>query len=162
MCRQLTIDNERYSRENAGEIAVVSGRDALSRVELWRAVAEATEEIRSVVGGVRRAVVIHLPNCTEWVVTFLAVLRAGHVPATLPVTTPEAHLRHIFDLIRPALAICAGRNLRASPDAAIRRAAAGASTEVPVTTADGARLTMPGQVTPPQLGPSTCPTPLHT
>ncbi len=147
--RRLIDRFETHVTEGPGEIAVVSGGDALSRVELWRAVAEATEQIRSVVGGGRRAVVIHLPNCTEWVVTFLAVLRAGHVPATLPVTTPEAHLRHIFDLIRPALAICAGRNRRASHDAAIRRAAAGASTGVPVTTADGSRLTMHGQVTPP-------------
>ena len=75
---------------------------------------------------------IHMPNCTAWVVMFLAVLRAGQVPATPPVTTPEAHLRHIFDLIQPALVVCARRNRRASPDEAIRRAASGAATQIAV------------------------------
>ena len=39
--------------------------------------------------------VVHLPNTTSWMVMFLAVLRAGHVPATPPVTTEADHLRHI-------------------------------------------------------------------
>ena len=73
---------EAHVIEGPGELALVSGGDTLSRSELWIAAGSAAEEIRSVVGGGRRVVVIQLPNCTAWVVMFLAVLRAGHVPAT--------------------------------------------------------------------------------
>ena len=137
---------ESHVAEGPHEIALVSGGNTLTRAELWRLAGEAAEQLRDVVGPGRRVVVIHLPNCTAWVVTFLAVLRAGHVPATPPVTTPEAHLGHIFDLIQPALVICAGRNRRASPDEVIRRAAAGACTQVAVAVTDGASLTVHGPV----------------
>ena len=138
--RSLIDRFEAHVSEGPGELALVSGGDSLSRSELWHAAGEAAEEIRSVVGGRRRVVVVHLPNCTAWVVMFLATLRAGHVPATPPVTTPEAHLRHIFHLIEPALVVCAGRDRRASPDEAIQRAAAAASAKVAVAAPDGALL----------------------
>ena len=147
--RRLIDCFESHVAEGPSDLALVSGDDTLSRSELWHAADEAAEEIRAMVGGGRRVVVIHLPNGAAWVVMFLAVLRAGHVPATSPVTTPEAHLRHIFDLIRPALAICAGRNGPASPDDAIRRAAAGASPRVAVAVADKALLTAHGPAVPP-------------
>ncbi len=147
--RRLVDRFEAHATEAPGEPAVVSGGDTLSRSELWDASGEAAEEIRRAVGGGRRVVVVLLPNCVEWVVMFLAVLRAGHVPATLPVTTPEAHLRHIFDLVRPVLAVCAGSSRRTAPADAIRRAAAGASTGVTVAAVDGARLTMHGPAVPP-------------
>ena len=138
--RSLIDRFEAHVSEGPGELALVSGGDSLSRSELWHAAGEAAEEIRSVVGGGRRVVVIQLPNCTAWVVMFLAALRAGHVPATPPVTTPEAHLRHVFHLIEPALVVCAGRDRRASPDEAIQRAAAAASARVAAAAPDGALL----------------------
>ena len=64
-----------------------------SRGDLWNEAGEAAEKIRAVVGDVRRVVVVHLPNSTSWLVMFLAVLRAGHVPATPPVITEADHLR---------------------------------------------------------------------
>ncbi|MCE2512715.1 MAG: AMP-binding protein [Acidimicrobiia bacterium] len=69
---------------------------------------------------------------------------AGHVPATPPVTGPEAHLRHIFGLIEPALVICADRTRRGLPAEVIRRVAAAASIRVAVSAAEGARLAVPG------------------
>ena len=140
--RPLIDHFEAHVAEGPSELALASGGDTLSRCELWHAAGEAAEEIRSVVGDRRRVVVIHQPNCTAWVVMFLAVLRAGHVPATPPVTTPPAHLRHIFGLIQPAMVICAARNRRASPDEAVRRAASGASTRVAVAVAEGTSLAM--------------------
>jgi len=110
--RRLIDRFEAHVTEGPGELALVSGVDTLSRSDLWHAAGEAVDEIRSVVGGGRRVVVIQLPNCTAWVVMFLAVLKAGHVPATPPVTMPEAHLRHVFQLIEPALVVGAGRNGR--------------------------------------------------
>ena len=136
--------------DGPGELALVSGSDTLSRSELWRLAGQAAEEIRSAVGGGRRVVVIQMPNCTAWVVMFLATLRAGHVPATPPVTMPEAHLRHIFHLIEPALVVCAGRPRREAPDEAIRRAAAAAAIGVAVAAADGALLAVHGPATPPE------------
>ena len=142
--RRLVDCFESHVTEGPDKLALVSGGSTLSRSELWHAAGEAADEIRSVVGAGRRVVVILLPNCTAWVVMFLATLRAGHIPATPPVSTPEAHLRHIFGLIQPAMVICAGRNRRASPEEVIRRAAAGVCAQLAVAVADGARLAVHG------------------
>nr|MDE0500217.1 AMP-binding protein [bacterium] len=110
--------------EAPDRLALVSGGDTLSRGDLWKEAGKAADQIRAVVGDARRVVVIHLPNTTSWMVMFLAVLRAGHVPATPPVTTEADHLRHIFELTRPALAISAGSHGRASPARIVQEAAA--------------------------------------
>ena len=122
---QRLVDRfESHVAESPDHPALVSGRDSLSRADLWNAAGDAAEKIRAVVGGGRRVVVVHLPNTTSWMVMFLAVLRAGHVPATPPVTTEAGHLRHIFELVRPALAISVSRHRRASPSEAVCEAAA--------------------------------------
>ena len=140
--RRLVDRFEAHVAEGPGELAVVSSDGAVTRSELWRAAGEAAPAIRSIAGDGPRAVVIQLPNCVEWVVMFLAVLRAGHVPATSPVTTGEAHLRHILELIEPALVICAGPNRPRSSHEAVRRAAA--ARQVPVAIADGDQLAADG------------------
>ena len=122
--RRLVDRFESHVAEAPDGLALVSGRDTLTRADLWNAAGEAAEKIRAIVGDARRVVVVHLPNNTSWLVMFLAVLRAGHVPATPPVTTEADHLRHIFELIRPALAITVGRHRQASPAEAVREAAA--------------------------------------
>ena len=96
----------------------------LSRAERWSAAGEAAEAIRSVTGPGRRVVVVLLPNDVAWPVMFLAVLRAGQVPATPPVTTTADHLRHIFELTEPAMAITVSRHRRAAPADTVRQAAA--------------------------------------
>ena len=118
---------DRFESHVAGapdRLALVSGGDTLSRGDLWDEAGKAADEIRGVVGDARRVVVVHLPNSTSWMVMFLAVLRAGHVPATPPVTTEADHLRHVFELTRPALAISVGRHGRASPAGIVHEAAA--------------------------------------
>ena len=135
---------ESHAADGPDVLGLASGRETLSRSDLWHAAGAAAEEIRSVIGSRRRVVVILLPNGAAWVVMFLATLRAGHVPATPPVTTPEAHLRHIFELVEPALVICADRNGQGSPDEVIGRAASAASIQVAAAAADGTRLTVSG------------------
>ena len=122
---QRLVDRfECHVAEAPDDLALVSGRDTLSRADLWNAAGEAAEKISETVGDARRVVVVHLPNSASWMVMFLAVLRAGHVPATPPVATETDHLRRIFELIRPALAISVGRPRRASPAEAVQEAAA--------------------------------------
>jgi len=126
-------------------LALVSGEAALSRGELWSAAGEAAEKIRSVTGPGRRVVVLLLPNETAWLVMFLAVLRAGHVPATPPVTTSTDHLRHIFELTEPALAISVSRYRRAALADTVRQAAAGsAGAVVGLALAEGRSLDVCG------------------
>jgi len=122
--RRLVDRFESHVASGPDDLAVISGSDTLSRSDLWNAAGEAAEQIRTAVGDARRVVVVHLPNTTSWLVMFLAVLRAGHVPATAPVTTEARHLRHIFELVKPALAISVSHHRRASPVEAIREAAA--------------------------------------
>ena len=121
---QRLVDRFQSHVANAPDaLALVSGGDTLSRVELWDAAGEAAEKIRLDICGGRRVVVVHLPNCTAWLVMFLAVLRAGHVPATPPVTTTTDHLRHIFELTEPALVISVRGRRQASPAEAVIEAA---------------------------------------
>ena len=120
-----------------------SGEVTLSRAELWSAAGEAAAEIRSITGPGRRVVVLLLPNEPAWLVMFLAVLRAGQVPATPPVTTTASHLRHIFELTEPALAISVSRHRQATPADTVRQAAAGAAGVV-VGLAEGRSLDVSG------------------
>ena len=138
--RRLIDRFESHVAEGPGELALVSGDDTLSRAELWRLAGEAAEEIRDIVGPGRRVVVIHLPNSTAWVVMFLAVLRADQVPATPPVTTTAAHLRHILDVVEPALIVSTRRHRQTLPAEAVREAASGGGTRVALAVADGASL----------------------
>ena len=138
--RRLIDCFESHVAEGPDELALVSGGDTLSRAELWRLAGDAAAGIRDVVGPGRHVVVIHLPNSTAWVVMFLAVLRAGQVPATPPVTTTAAHLRHIFEVIEPALVVSTRRHRQTSPAEAAREAASGSGAQIALAVADGASL----------------------
>ena len=142
--RRLIDRFESHVTEGPDKLALASGRETLSRSELWHAAGVAAGEIRSITGRRRRVVVILLPNSAAWMVMFLATLRAGHVPATPPVTTPEAHLRHIFGLVEPVLVISADQDRRGSPAEGVEQAAAAASVPVATVGADGARLAVSG------------------
>ena len=115
---------EAHVARSPESLALVSGEVMLSRAELWSAAGEAADKIRGITGPCRRVVVLLLPNEVTWMVMFLAVLRAGQVPATPPVTTTANHLRHIFELTEPALAITVGRHRQAAPADTVRQAAA--------------------------------------
>jgi len=132
---------ESHVADDPDALALISGKDALSRSELWHAGGEIAEQIHSVIGGGRRVVLLHLPNSTGWLVMFLAVLRAGHVPATAPVATASDHLSHILELVEPALAVSVLRHRQASPAEAVMEAAARVP-DVAVGLVDGTTLTM--------------------
>ena len=85
--------------------AVISGPNQLSFAELWRTAGAAADTIRSIGEGRRKVVLIILPNDKRWMVSFLATLRAGHVPATAPITTSGEHFRHIIELTDPAVVV---------------------------------------------------------
>ena len=153
---------EAYVDKGPDRLALVSDGTAMSRWELWHAAGMAAEQIRSLAGTARRPVVILLPNCADWMVMFLAVLRAGHVPATPPVTTSEAHLRHIFELTRPALVICTGQGPGDRPADSVRRAAAAAACgPVSVAVAKGGRLAPDGPLSSPAIAENVPETTAH-
>ena len=121
---------EAHVARSPESLALVSGEVMLSRAELWSAAGEAADKIRDVTGPCRRVVVLLLPNEVTWLVMFLAVLRAGQVPATPPATTTANHLRHIFELTEPALAITVSRHRQA----AAAEVSGGATAETPAGT----------------------------
>ena len=120
-------------------LALSDGVVSLSRAELWLAAGLAAGEIRSAVGGERRVVAVHLPDSTTWLVMFLAVLRAGHVPATLPITATTHDLVHAFEIMEPAMVISATQGPEARPAPAVLEAVSQAS-GVSVALAEGTVL----------------------
>lgn len=92
-------------------LAYVQGVESLVRAELWLAAGLVVDQIRSSVGAVRRVVVVHLPDSLSWLVMFLAVLRAGHVPARLPTAATPGHLLQVLEQVKPAMVISAADSL---------------------------------------------------
>lgn len=119
-------------------LALVSGSDRLTLGELWNVAGERARELAAAIGPRRRVVLIDLPNETAWMVVFLAVLRAGHVPATVPVTTTAAHLAHLIDLIDPVLVVGGVAAGRLATSEAVHEAVGCPG----VATAEGTELTI--------------------
>jgi acyl-CoA synthetase (AMP-forming)/AMP-acid ligase II len=118
---------EKLVYANPSHRALVDDRGTvLTRAELWN---RAGALARSLDGaGVRRgdAVLVYLPNTAQWQVTFLACLRLGAVPATLPITTDADTLAYVYDLVG-ARAVIAPRTARRRPTGEWARAAAAAT-----------------------------------
>lgn len=140
------------------EPALISGDDTLSRAELWSRAGEAAEQIRGAAGTGRQVVVVQLPNCTAWVVVFLAVLRAGHVPATSPATTTAAHMGHICGLVDPALVVSARRR-QEPPTGTVREDITETAAEIAVAGAGEASMRVLG---PADRQPRSCGVPDET
>lgn len=85
--------------------AVIAGDVALTRGELWDSATDLAEELRGAAGGDHGIALIRLPNGASWMTAFVASMRAGLVPATLPTTTTPDHVRHVIDLVAPAVSI---------------------------------------------------------
>jgi len=89
---------QRWALADPGRLAVADNSGCLTFGELWgqaSALAEDLTYLRPTPG----IVLIHLPDTTDWMRTFTAVLMAGGVPATIPITTTADHLRHAIDLV---------------------------------------------------------------
>lgn len=107
--------------------AVVDDSDtALTRAELWARAGDLATSLQE--HGVRRGdvVIVYLPNSVDWQVAFLACLRLGAVPATLPVTTDAATLTHVHALVG-ARATITRTTVRSRPTAEWATAAAAAA-----------------------------------
>lgn len=109
--------------EEPGALAFAEGAGTLTRAELWLASGIAAGEIRSAVGSAKRVVVLHLPDSAAWLVMFLAVLRAGDIPARLPVTAEVQDLLRVFDQVEPAMIISAADGPEGMPAPAVLEAA---------------------------------------
>ena len=120
--------------------ALVSGEFELTRAELWALAGEWADVLGREVPGVRQLVVIHLPNDATWMVAFLAVMRAGHVPATTPITTTAEHLQHIVELTAPAAIVSCPDHRDRSPLADVRHAVERVGVRPGVLSAEGQSL----------------------
>ena len=137
--RRLVDRFELHVIEDPEALACVEGAHELTRAELWLAAGIAASDIQSAVGCDRQVVVLHLPDSRVWLVMFLAVLRAGHIPASVPITATVDDLVHALDTVRPALVLSVDRHREASPVRAVLEAASQA-TGVAVAVAEGSAL----------------------
>lgn len=135
---------ERLVMAEPGCRALVDDRGTvLTRRELWNRAGAIARSLGN--SGVRPgdAVLVYLPNAAPWQVSFLACLRLGAVPATLPITSDEATLTYIYDLIG-ARAIIAPPAARRRPTGEWARNAAAATgraaTVLTVDEDDGAEV----------------------
>jgi acyl-CoA synthetase (AMP-forming)/AMP-acid ligase II len=109
---------DRFQRLVAAEPerrSVVDDRGvALTRGELWDRAGTLSRTLGESGVAPGDAVLVYLPNWVQWQVTLLACLRLGAVPATLPITTDQATLAHVYRLVG-ARAIVAPRTQRRRP-----------------------------------------------
>ncbi|MFW0784452.1 AMP-binding protein [Gordonia sp. CPCC 206044] len=90
--RQLDRDPNR--------MAVTDDRaSVLTRGELWILSGEIAAEMQSAGLAAGDIVVICMPNRAEWVAAYLATLRCGLVPASLPVTTDPDAIAYVVELV---------------------------------------------------------------
>lgn len=81
-------------------VAVLDDRgNALTRQELWDLASEIQGEMESHGLATGDIVVVCMPNWTEWMAAYLAVVRAGLIPATLPITTDPKSIAYTAHLV---------------------------------------------------------------
>ncbi len=137
---------ESHVRSGPETTALVSAGREFSRARLWEQAGRWADVLANHIEGTRQLVVIHLPNNESWMVAFLATMRAGHVPATTPITTTTEHLHHIVNLTAPAAVITCPAHRGRTPLADVGDAVARADTTPGVLSADAEHLIA---VTPP-------------
>lgn len=83
--------------------------NTLTRAQLWAQAGRLGEELGR--GGLSagEVVVVCLPNWMTWQVVFLACLRAGAIPATLPVHTDSETLGYVSELVGARVIVAAQR-----------------------------------------------------
>ncbi|MDH3671734.1 MAG: AMP-binding protein [Gammaproteobacteria bacterium] len=121
---------DRYARvvqERPEGLAVVddTGRE-LTHGALWNEAERLGQEFARHGVGKDDVIIILLPNCVEWQIAFVAILRAGAIPANLPIRTDADTLRYVAELVGARLVITAERH-GANPTGAMAHSAATSS-----------------------------------
>ncbi len=96
---------ERYVMADGEALAVIAGDIILSRGELWQLAGQMADELLAQGVQPGQVILIYLPNNAAWMIAFIASLRIGLIPATLPITTTIEHLEYIIDLTHPTLIV---------------------------------------------------------
>ncbi len=93
----------RYLRMSAGRLDALAVADnrgrRLSHRKLIQASDRVAEEFARAGIGPREVILIAMPNRVEWQILFVAVLKLGAIPATIPVRTDASNLCHVCDTI---------------------------------------------------------------
>ncbi|WP_280460213.1 AMP-binding protein [Nocardia carnea] len=91
---------EKLLAQDPGRLAVHDDRGlALDRGELWTLAGDIERQFREHGLTSGDVVILCMPNWTEWMVAYLAALRADLVPATLPVTTDAESIGYVAGLV---------------------------------------------------------------
>lgn len=98
----------------------------LDRQELWDRAARLGRSLRAYGVESGDVVLVYLPNCASWQISFLACLQLGAVPATLPLTTDGDTLAYVYDLVGARAIIAPPTSRRRPTGEWARRAAAAA------------------------------------
>ncbi len=126
---------DRYARivaERPEGLAVVDDRGRrFSHAELWQRAQSLAEELEAHGLTARDIILIFLPNWVEWQIAFLAVLRLGATPATIPIRTDSEALTYVAELSGARLVIASERH-GGAPTGDLARAAAAASAHAPL------------------------------
>ena len=121
--------------------AVDDGSSAVSFGELWDQSAALAADL-GLAAAESEIVIVLLLNDIDWMRVFIAILQAGQIPATIPITTTEDHLRHAIYLVGASKVITSPTYGGDRPGELAARAAEDRA-EV-ITIADGAIISRKG------------------
>lgn len=141
-----------HLRSDPDALAVVddAGR-RLTRAQLDNAAEHFASRLTSLGVTAGDVVLIFMPNCSAWQIVLLGVLRAGAVPASLPVRTDEANLTYVVELCGAQAIVTAGEDDPSVCALAYKGAAACNSAPIVVVLEDEAKdvtITMPRRAEP--------------
>lgn len=115
---------ERYVMADGERLALVAGDVKLSRGQLWELGGRLADELLASGAQPGQVILIYLPNSAAWTIAFVASLRAGLIPATLPITTTGDHVEYIIDLTHPvSIVTCERYRNDASAEIALKASA---------------------------------------
>lgn len=91
---------ERFVTADPTRMALIDDRGiTLTRRDLWAEAGVLADALADAAVEPGDVVIIYAPNTSDWQVSFLATLRLGAVPATIPITTDAPTLAHVYRLI---------------------------------------------------------------
>ncbi|WP_328803834.1 (2,3-dihydroxybenzoyl)adenylate synthase [Paracoccus xiamenensis] len=97
------LDTQAAARPEA--IAMIDGPHQLTYAEVARQAAAMADRLRQQGFGPGDRAVVQLPNCTEFVIVFHALLRAGIAPVNAIFSHRQLEMTSYIDQLRPALLI---------------------------------------------------------